>query len=100
MSGWVKSRWRDRDRRTEAFWVVASSDSTAEKGSNTTPEMVLASWADAAGGVSVVRDSRRGEDALEVVASFKLVRREKFERYVCVSLSLSLPLSLSLSPAA
>ncbi len=90
VSGWVKSGWRDRDRRTEAFWVVASSDSTAEKGSNTTPEMVLASWADAAGGVSVVRDSRRGEDALEVVvASFKLVRCEKFERYASISLSLS-----------
>ena len=69
--------------------MVASSDSTAEKGSNTTPEMVLASWADAAGGVSVVRDSRRGEDALEVVvASFKLVRCEKFERYASISLSL------------
>lgn len=86
----MKSGWRDRDRRTEAFWVVASSDSTAEKGSNTTPEMVLASWADAAGGVSVVRDSRRGGDALEV-ASFKLVRCEKFERYASISLSLSLP---------
>ena len=88
----MKSGWRDRDRRTEAFWVVASSDSTAEKGSNTTPEMVLASWADAAGGVSVVRDSRRG-DALEVVvASFKLARCEKFERYASISLSLSLSL--------
>lgn len=88
----MKSGWRDRDRRTEAFWVVASSDSTAEKGSNTTPEMVLASWADAAGGVSVVRDSRRG-DALEVVAPppIKLVRCEKFERYASISLSLSLP---------
>ena len=65
--------------------MVASSDSTAEKGSNTTPEMVLASWADAAGGVSVVRDSRRG-DALEVVAPppIKLVRCEKFERYASI----------------
>jgi len=84
----VREREREREREhTEAFWVVASSDSTAEKGSNTTPEMVLASWADAAGdvSVSVVRDSRRG-DALEVVAPppIKLVRCEKFERYASI----------------